>query len=29
MARVALRHPDNAPGDWFVDERCIDCGTCR
>ena len=29
MARVALRHRDNAPGDWFVDERCIDCGTCR
>ena len=29
MARVALRHPDNAEGAWFVDERCIDCGTCR
>lgn len=22
-------HPDNVAGDWFVDLRCIDCGTCR
>jgi glyoxylase-like metal-dependent hydrolase (beta-lactamase superfamily II) len=29
MARIDLRHPANAPGDWFVDSRCIDCGTCR
>lgn len=29
MARVDLRNPVNAPGDWFVDTRCIDCGTCR
>jgi glyoxylase-like metal-dependent hydrolase (beta-lactamase superfamily II)/ferredoxin len=29
VARIDLRHPDNAPGDWYVDERCIDCGTCR
>ena len=29
MARVDLRHPGNAEGDWFVDTRCIDCGTCR
>jgi glyoxylase-like metal-dependent hydrolase (beta-lactamase superfamily II)/ferredoxin len=29
VARVDLRHPANAAGDWFVDERCIDCGTCR
>jgi glyoxylase-like metal-dependent hydrolase (beta-lactamase superfamily II)/ferredoxin len=29
MARVDLRNPTNAEGDWFVDERCIDCGTCR
>jgi len=29
MARAALRHPANAAGAWFVDERCIDCGTCR
>jgi glyoxylase-like metal-dependent hydrolase (beta-lactamase superfamily II)/ferredoxin len=29
MARPDLRHPDNIDGDWFVDTRCIDCGTCR
>jgi glyoxylase-like metal-dependent hydrolase (beta-lactamase superfamily II)/ferredoxin len=29
MARPELRHPRNADGDWFVDTRCIDCGTCR
>jgi glyoxylase-like metal-dependent hydrolase (beta-lactamase superfamily II)/ferredoxin len=29
MARTDLRHADNAPGDWFVDTHCIDCGTCR
>ena len=29
MARVALRHRANVTGEWFVDERCIDCGTCR
>lgn len=29
MARSDLRHPANAAGDWFVDTRCIDCGTCR
>ena len=29
MARVALRHVANADGPWFVDTRCIDCGTCR
>src|SRR5829696_2685231 len=29
MARVDLRNPTNVPGDWFVDTRCIDCGTCR
>lgn len=29
MARIDLRNPANAEGDWFVDERCIDCGTCR
>jgi glyoxylase-like metal-dependent hydrolase (beta-lactamase superfamily II) len=20
------RHPDNAPGEWFIDTACIDCG---
>ena len=29
MARADLRHPANAAGEWFVDTRCIDCGTCR
>ncbi len=29
MARLDQRHPDNAAGDWYVDTRCIDCGTCR
>jgi glyoxylase-like metal-dependent hydrolase (beta-lactamase superfamily II) len=23
------RHPDNAPGDWYVDRTCIDCGASR
>lgn len=26
---VDLRNQANAAGDWFVDTRCIDCGTCR
>lgn len=29
MADSSRPHPDNVPGDWFVDLRCIDCGTCR
>ena len=29
MARVDLRNEANVEGDWFVDTRCIDCGTCR
>lgn len=29
VARVDLRNSANAFGDWFVDTRCIDCGTCR
>lgn len=29
MARVDLRNEANVSGDWFVDTRCIDCGTCR
>ena len=29
VARSDLRHPANVAGDWFVDTRCIDCGTCR
>jgi glyoxylase-like metal-dependent hydrolase (beta-lactamase superfamily II)/ferredoxin len=26
MARAMDRNPRNAPGGWFVDTRCIDCG---
>jgi len=29
MARLDLRHPENIAGEWYVDRRCIDCGTCR
>lgn len=29
MARLADRHPDNAPGDWFVDDRCVACDVAR
>lgn len=29
MANPALRLPDNAPGDFFVDSTCIDCDACR
>lgn len=29
MARVQDRHPAGAPGDWFVDDRCIDCDAAR
>lgn len=29
MARLQDRHPLGAPGDWFVDTRCIDCDAAR
>ncbi|MGE0255326.1 MAG: MBL fold metallo-hydrolase [Alphaproteobacteria bacterium] len=29
MAQAARRLPENAPGDFYVDETCIDCGACR
>ena len=29
MARLDHDNPGNAPGEWFVDTRCIDCDTCR
>lgn len=29
MARDALRLPENVPGDFYVDESCIDCDACR
>ena len=28
MADPARRHPNNVPGPWFVDLRCISCDTC-
>jgi glyoxylase-like metal-dependent hydrolase (beta-lactamase superfamily II)/ferredoxin len=29
VARVTARLSENAPGDFFVDDACIDCETCR
>jgi glyoxylase-like metal-dependent hydrolase (beta-lactamase superfamily II)/ferredoxin len=29
MARASARVSENAPGDLFVDDSCIDCETCR
>jgi glyoxylase-like metal-dependent hydrolase (beta-lactamase superfamily II)/ferredoxin len=29
MAVAARRLPENAPGQFFVDDSCIDCGKCR
>jgi glyoxylase-like metal-dependent hydrolase (beta-lactamase superfamily II)/ferredoxin len=29
MADLKRRLPENAPGDFFVDETCIDCDACR
>lgn len=29
MADSNRIHAENVPGDWYVDLRCIDCGTCR
>ena len=29
MARLSARLSENAPGDYFVDDACIDCETCR
>ena len=29
MARADLAHSSNAPGDWFVDTRCIRCDAAR
>ena len=27
MARIDERNPDGADGEWFIDERCIGCGS--
>src|SRR5215510_2448373 len=24
-----IRNPDSAPGDWYIDTACIDCGASR
>lgn len=29
MAALAKRLASNAPGEFYVDSSCIDCGTCR
>jgi len=29
MANVKRRLPNNSPGDFFVDDTCINCDTCR
>src|SRR5579864_8129499 len=29
MARISARLRENAPGEFFVDDACIDCETCR
>ncbi|HZP91553.1 MAG TPA: MBL fold metallo-hydrolase [Burkholderiales bacterium] len=29
MAKRADRNPDSAPGDWYIDTRCIDCAASR
>jgi glyoxylase-like metal-dependent hydrolase (beta-lactamase superfamily II)/ferredoxin len=29
VARISARLGENAPGDFFVDDACIDCETCR
>jgi len=29
MAKLALRLPENVPGDFYVDSSCIDCDACR
>ena len=29
MARLQDRHPETVAGDWFVDDRCIDCDAAR
>jgi glyoxylase-like metal-dependent hydrolase (beta-lactamase superfamily II) len=29
MPKLADRNPASAPGDWYIDSRCIDCGASR
>lgn len=29
MADITKKWPDNVPGNFFVDDQCIDCDACR
>jgi len=29
MADIQNRYPENVPGQFFVDDQCIDCDLCR
>lgn len=29
MADISNQYPDNKPGQFFVDNSCIDCDACR
>ncbi len=29
MAKRTERNPASAPGDWYIDNRCIDCAASR
>jgi ferredoxin len=29
MADISNRYPDNVPGEYYVDNQCIDCDLCR
>jgi glyoxylase-like metal-dependent hydrolase (beta-lactamase superfamily II) len=29
MVKSVQRNPDSAPGDWYIDTRCIDCAASR
>ncbi|MDR1437542.1 MAG: ferredoxin [Puniceicoccales bacterium] len=29
MADLGDRWPDNVPGEYYVDDQCIDCDLCR
>jgi hypothetical protein len=29
MPKISERNLDSAPGDWFTDQRCIDCAASR
>ena len=29
MAELANKYPENVPGEFYVDDQCIDCDLCR